>query len=657
MDINPDHLRELLAKMEPEWTRLNQKDHLNRWVMGRSKMKINGHFVPCRQKTSKRSTKIDTLMYDEEEQRWYLRGDEGGEKIPIVTTDNVCNVIATEYLRRGSIEKTKKTLLGHFAGIVPRDLESLLRVGTQGLPLRQSLGGGGQSSSLLEGEQSLGNGGQSSSVPGVENVGDQADEPRPTPSISEGTTMPSRPLAVVSSAYMQQQVLFEDPRRLELEKIWKEKVETNDNSYWAYAGEIALHIYEGGRAARPYTEGKAHGVTEWSYDEADYLLFTEDEYFEWLQKNLPPRPVVVRDAAARRQRAMASTEDFLDDLGIMAESLVDVQHWDPVTGGMTTTQKRGRELKETWHTVTGSPLNLLNLGDHSLHQFPNAIAATPACGFLQKLCGLTNDAIYYSLPRGHREEPGSRGPGKKPIECYAPTDIKNCAQLRIAAQAGAVSSWHADMLGPFTVVTVLRHRRHGTPEAEQEKDVDILKHWPIFPLDQLDEAERLASLDEFKRLGTAWRPTPTQGIPVISLIGGDTIVVPPRMIHAPVTITNVSMAGGMFFDERHLLSHLRSWLFLTENNDKCTNEPPPKQTKAILTLARQFVLADPIRYGIRPDQVDEFNDLCNKIIELTYSCDCPGKCRKSCECVRYEVSCGPLCHPTHPRCPNARRVP
>lgn len=149
-------------------------------------------------------------------------------------------------------------------------------------------------------------------------------------------------------------------------------------------------------------------------------------------------------------------------------------------------------------------------------------------------------------------------------------------------------------MGSITYVRVAGRFREGSLNNLSEKDTESVKLWPYFPMDKLSSQEQEAAMKEFARMGPYWMPNPNSRIPGLALVRGDTLVMPPGTIHAPITLTNVSMVGGMCMDERQLQQHIKWWHFLSKHTH-CTNERRPKQTNAVLSLIKKWVHLNPSR--------------------------------------------------------------
>jgi hypothetical protein len=457
-------------------------------------------------------------------------------------------------------------------------------------------------------------------------------------------------------SFKQQERLLQHPKRYQLEAFWKDAIERDPISHVAMLGRIASHTFQQGRPAQPWTAGGVHGPSICSYDNADYSLLTEDEFRELWPSFQFDRPVVIRDEVAKKRKAILSTDDYLSDLASLSNSLVDVQSYDSENGIVAQTIS-GAEAQRRWdedsNNLPKHPINLLDLGDHTSNLLPDAFTAFPSCMLLQRLCGLVDSVIYTNIKGLQRSEAHGHGPGKKHVQKYTATDIQSCQRFRIIGQRGSISGWHMDNLGVITYAKVAGRYAAGTSKSQLERDEDIIKYWPFFPISRLSIDERELSLQAFVEHGLEWKPTPSCGIPILALVKGDTLVMPPGTIHAPITLMDASMAGGMCMDEGLLLEHLRWWCFLSKH-PQCTNEEPPKQTHAIIKMMKEWVNKNPLRYKIESaEQREAFEKACLEICGYAVQCDCKGPCRSRCNCVRWEVPCGIMCHPARKECVNS----
>lgn len=599
---------ELTTKLQAAWAAADHKPHFNRWVL--DSQAVDGR--PKREKDLKERTKRgeeDQLGQDLETGAWMLRRNE--KILPIVTVDKLCQIVAEKYVLLGSKGKVESVLEAEYAGVIRQDIRLLLK--------------------------GIGSGEVCAALPTI-----------PESRVSSSAAGPSE----------QQEDIFNCESLRALEAEWEKQKEMYPRSHIANLAEVGMQVLNAGHAARPYIpSGSLNGSSKWSYDEADYLLFTEDEYTQWLKEEHPPRVVVIRDRLARSRKAIPSTEEYLNELASMGKSQIDVQCFDTSEKKLAVKLMSGEEVQAQWNNrnENSPPMNLLNLVDYSTGILPDAFGALKRCMLLSKACQLSDTKVFGSIRAVQPKvvgPPDSQGPGKKPAERYTMTDIKNCQRFRIMAQRGSISGWHADVMGNITYVRVAGRFPEGSLNTLSEKDTDSVKLWPFFPMDKLSSQEQELAEKEFARMGPNWKPKPNSGIPVLALVRGDTLIMPPGTIHAPITLTDVSMAGGMCMDERQLQQHIKWWHFLSKYKD-CTNERRPKQTYAVLSLIKKWVHQNPGQYKMdNKELLDQFDKLTDEICGDAIHCTCDGECN-DCNCARWEVPCGVKCHRKRGSCPNS----
>jgi hypothetical protein len=282
--------------------------------------------------------------------------------------------------------------------------------------------------------------------------------------------------------------------------------------------------------------------------------------------------------------------------------------------------------------------NMLNISDLTHGHWPAGLSK-----YFQLLfdaCGFSDDAVLSRV----RNKNFSPRPdiGKQAGQIFSATDVRNCIQFRILAQRGAASSWHMDNAGVWTFVTLEGNKGEG--EVGQEEDEDVVKYWPIFPLDHLGPDERAGALADFAKHGVNWRPKPECKIPVISLVRGDTLIMPPGTIHAPISLTDCFCLGGMCMNERFIQRTLEVWLYLCQR-EICTNEVQPKQARAVIDCIQNLVHKNPVSYGYSAEDLEEFDKVCDEISGWCLKCTCSTGCRSSsCTCLKLGQQCGPQCH-------------
>jgi hypothetical protein len=209
-----------------------------------------------------------------------------------------------------------------------------------------------------------------------------------------------------------------------------------------------------------------------------------------------------------------------------------------------------------------------------------------------------------------------------------------------------------DSIGPYTYIT-LELNEIGQPADS------VLKLWAFVRTDRLPDDEREKVMLDFKQHGDDFRPNPDH-IRVVSLIAGDTLIMPPGTIHAPLTITDCLFRGGMVMQKKEMCRSMRAWRFCSENGN-CTDEEQPRQPRSILDFFRNQLRADPAACGYAgKGGMAEFEEDWRTIASDLLVCRCKGSCNKRrCGCYINTQRCGSKCHGGTAKCDNhtaARRL-
>lgn len=261
---------------------------------------------------------------------------------------------------------------------------------------------------------------------------------------------------------------------------------------------------------------------------------------------------------------------------------------------------------------------------------------------LSKHCGLLNDAAAHSASTSKANFAATVGKQASEIMSRY-VDLQSCIHFQIFGQAGAISAWHIDALGPYTHIT-LEPNVSGAP-AE-----DVLKLWAYVRTDHLSLAEHDEVKREFIAKGGDYKPPPDL-IRVIALVAGDTLVMPPGTIHSPITVTDCLFRGGMVMHQKYLKQSVEAWKFCNDNGN-CTNESQPRQARSVLDYLRKLVHADPKACGYDEETIGEFDAAWKVISSDCMTCKCSGGCKDRCGCKKNSQRCGGSCHPKTAICNN-----
>lgn len=171
------------------------------------------------------------------------------------------------------------------------------------------------------------------------------------------------------------------------------------------------------------------------------------------------------------------------------------------------------------------PRNLLNLASRTYRPCPHCLTQNR----FKLIDELAYEARCYAT--------NSLG---KASECisgnHIVTDFENCLGFEILGQAYTASGWHKDSLGAGTWVRC-------------ESGVKL---WPVVA--SLNDQQR----DDFVAYGEQWRPR-TDEVPVLALFPGDILIMLAGNdnVHAPITMEDCYMTGGMFWDSQSIHATLR----------------------------------------------------------------------------------------------------
>ncbi|KAH8588826.1 hypothetical protein B0O99DRAFT_693126 [Bisporella sp. PMI_857] len=431
----------------------------------------------------------------------------------------------------------------------------------------------------------------------------------------------------------EQELLLRKDPRVKSQLEWFKRVrDTQGKTYYGASAPVGVHILEEGSPAQ----------TSASPPEADFLVGNSKDLEQWLVNGSGDKLFLLKDEDwfQTRPRVLGST--ILHDLRATTTSkelMIEVQHL-------------GKEMEENKNSVesmhidevmqrfaahdqTRAPINLLSLMCRDDGTVPWPLA---------KHCNLLNKAAASAASTTQSSYGATATASKQVTEVMSRfIDLQSCIHFMIYGQAGAISSWHIDSIGPYTWVTL-------EPNIEDQPAEDVLKLWAYVRTDNLSSAERAEIRAEFKETGLSYQPDPKH-IKIIALTAGDTLIMPPGTIHAPITITDCLFRGGMVMQKKEMHRSMREWRFCSDN-DICTNENQPRQSRAILDYFRQLVKADPASCGY-PQGFKEFEADCKEISDNSMRCKCSTGCKRGrCGCASNTQRCGGKCHRGIPRCDN-----
>jgi len=433
----------------------------------------------------------------------------------------------------------------------------------------------------------------------------------------------------------EQRRLLADPRVLQQVERFKKAQENLPKTYYGAFAPVGLHILQYGLSAQ----------TSDIAGNADFLVGDSKQLEDWLTTGNGDKLFLLRDPDWLQTRPEAYGSTILEELRTTAidrrEMQIEVQH----LGKLMSADKDNHSVEpmaidqviEQFATRAESeaPINLLSLMCRADGTVPWPLA---------KHCNLLNQAAVSAASLAQSSFYATAG--KQATEVISKyIDLQSCMHFMIFGQAGAISSWHMDSIGPYTYITL-------EPNAKGQPPEDVLKLWAYVRTDHLSPLEQSQIKSEFQRTGLAYHPDPSL-VRILALTAGDTLIMPPGTIHAPITITDCLFRGGMVMQKKQMRRSIREWRFCAEN-DICTNEDQPKQARTILDYFRRQVRANPESCGyLGPLGLDEFERDCIAIGGNSMSCRCASACKKGrCGCANNTQRCGAKCHKGVTRCDN-----
>jgi hypothetical protein len=418
---------------------------------------------------------------------------------------------------------------------------------------------------------------------------------------------------------------------------FQEALHYDPPKYYSEMAEIGLYILQHGKAAH----------TSRSPSAADVLVMNCKDWQHWLLTGTGDKIVVLQDPDWFRTRPEVFGSSLLKQYKLRHPQTlkIDVQDYDLNHQGPGTTFVVSKDIDAAIDRFENSdgrrrcPVNLLNLSSKEDGLVPWPLA---------KHCTMLNEAAAVAVNVAQTKYKSVAGPGKEFTETMTKAiDLQSCMHFQILGQAGAISGWHMDHIGPYTWVTL-------EPNLPQDLDYpdNVLKLWAVVRTDNLSWEDDMKVRAQFRREGQHFLPPPNL-IRIISLTAGDTLIMPPGTIHAPITITNCLFRGGMAVQERNLQKHVKAWRFCVEN-DRCTNEDVPKQSRSVVDFFRTRVQQDPAVCGyLGKKGLQEFEDDWRVISGRSLKCTCQDGCkRKNCVCRVSAQRCGNKCHNGIAKCDN-----
>ena len=383
---------------------------------------------------------------------------------------------------------------------------------------------------------------------------------------------------------------------------------------------------------RSYTHWGSYATSCDSEDACDYIATTALSLERYLleEHTLRPVPHVIRDSLRPQADINGS---FLNVLCLKTgQSTIEVQNLAQAPTAPLNRRISKEELQNRHESRSNDDFDPAPFSDHKL---PLNLLDLHGTGFNRPNL-LPASARYQGISLGHQWANAThKGVGKSSFTSKYPADsyAMACSDFELFALRGASSGAHIDFLGQ-TQITCLSG----------------IKAWLVCTL-PLDSEH--SDVVEFCQQGPEW--CPKDKFKLILLRAGDTLIMPPGalIIHAPITIEDSLMAGGMFID-LHLLPWLGKVLSFVVNNDQVTNEFLPADICKIWDVLTDRVRQDSGAFGIPGNLQDNFGtelDVSDRELRRNLSCCCAenrpaisnARSAKSAGKAKRVVNCGTGC--------------
>lgn len=165
--------------------------------------------------------------------------------------------------------------------------------------------------------------------------------------------------------------------------------------------------------------------------------------------------------------------------------------------------------------------------------------------------------------------------------------------FELIGQRGSVSLPHMDMAGALTFATLQPNSKVWRRTLDSPSQ--SFKLWPVIPA-SLRTPSQMKTI--YRRLANPgrgeWISQHNCTFPLILLMTGDTLIMPPGTIHFPASLTTCYMTGGMAWSHKLLPQSIDFWAYAALNNDTVTNEDPPPTTIPILHILTDYITRNPI---------------------------------------------------------------
>jgi hypothetical protein len=400
--------------------------------------------------------------------------------------------------------------------------------------------------------------------------------------------------------------------------------------------ELESHIFEHLKAGWEYMVGWLQSPQRWpdvdTYDNLDnaiarkVLYVNGSDYRKLTRNQLKRYPFIVIKAGYPEHFLGTHLQALKENFEVQPNGILNIQKyvtsdvgpvWDERAATvaakriseMITCQEQGinkpliRLSNEPWKYRL--PWNFLNLDGYVLDPVSSPASLHQCLRTLYTICE--------EIKRRHSSSTGFGKPYDQPERQTFFADVESCLRFLILGEKGTFSGNHTDILAGTWILSLCG-----------------LKLWWIFTGDFNTEAK-----NKFVDNKASWNPG-GGAMQVLPLEPGDYLMMMPGHLcaHAPFSMEDCLMTGGMFWNEDMLPELLENMAWICENNARVSNEGVPRQLVAVLDVLRK-------RKGVSKEAKAAVEQI-EQRLRPTLSCKCveKGDCGADCTCAN------PVGHPS-----------
>lgn len=354
-----------------------------------------------------------------------------------------------------------------------------------------------------------------------------------------------------------------------------------------------------------------HPVTRTHYKDADVLLLTSAQHGALLETAYAlDKCVVLREpdvTAAHVQYQSLQHKLLLIDIGLNIAKTVCAKNYTTSEVSVQDTQALavGPDGKPTSVCQTMSITKATNIIKRSITTGDyTSFNTRPPSNFID-LDGTT--AVIPESLQPHTKmttdiwavlqmfrDPSNRGYRNVSVAAKTSTTATEVNKLfELIGQRGTVSLPHMDMAGALTFATLQPNSNSWRRTLDSPSQ--SYKLWPVIPASLRTPSEMRKIYGQFaNKAGGKWISKHKCTFPLILLMTGDTLIMPPGTIHFPASLTTCYMTGGMAWSHKLLPQTIDFWAYAALNNDTVTNEDPPPTTIPIIHILTDYITRNPV---------------------------------------------------------------